>query len=190
MNDLLCGIAVDAIRVALCDGVRTTPDLDALPAPLRDAGASFVTLERDQLLLGCVGTLEARRPLALDVAEHACAAAFDDPRMPPVTLGDFATMSVKVSVLSPLHALPVRSYDELRTALQPAIDGLVVETPRHRATFLPSVWSKVDDVDQFLDALWLKAGLRPRSWPHRISLSRYATTEYRDPGPRHAGGRR
>jgi AmmeMemoRadiSam system protein A len=183
---VLCAIAVDTIAVALTDGVRRVPSLAGLPAELVAPGATFVTLERDGDLLGCVGALEARQPLAVDVAEHALAAAFDDPRLPALTRSDFPAMSIKVSVLSISAPLAAASYDELRACVRPRRDGLTVEVGLRRATLLPSVWPKVRDTDEFLTALWLKAGLRPAEWPRGIVVSRYTTNEECDPGPRPA----
>ena len=181
----VCEIAVDAIEIALSRGRRTRPALDELDSHFSELAATFVTLERGSRLLGCVGSLEARRPLAFDVADHALAAAFDDPRVPPVTNDDFAAMSVKVSVLSHACPLPARTFEELRDAIRPGADGVIVEAgPRVRATFLPSVWPKVADAEEFLDALWMKAGLRPRTWPDSLRVARYTTVEFTDPGPR------
>jgi AmmeMemoRadiSam system protein A len=185
LGDQLCAIAVDAIGGTLRDGTRPLPDLDGLEHDLRKPGATFVTLERGNRLLGCVGALEPQAPLAIDVAEHARAAAFDDPRVPPITVEDFENMSVKVSVLSPPSPLPVRTVAELRSALRVGIDGIAIEDGKRRATFLPSVWPKIRDVDDFLAALWLKAGLRPGTWPDGLRVSRYTTVEYADAGPRH-----
>ena len=185
MSDL-CDIALDAIEVALTDGVRRAPKLDGLPPELRAPAATFVTLERGDRLLGCIGTLDAHQPLAIDVAEHALAAAFDDPRVPPLSREDFPEMSVKVSVLSPSEPLHVSSFDELRATVRAGVDGLTVEVGMYRATLLPSVWSKVRHTDEFLDALWAKAGLRPRVWPPSIRVARYTTVEECDPGPRTA----
>jgi AmmeMemoRadiSam system protein A len=184
MADVLCEIAIAAIQRALEDGARTTPKLDALPAGLTAPGVSFVTLERDGRLLGCVGGLEVRHPLACDVAEHAIAAAFDDPRLPAISVADFEVMSVKVSVLSQSTPIASRSFAELHDALKPGVDGITITAGTRRATFLPSVWEKVSVPEEFLDALWLKAGLRPRTWPHGLRASRYAATEHADAGPR------
>ena len=185
MSDL-CAIAVDVIAIALTEGERRVPALAGLPPELVAPGATFVTLERDGDLLGCVGALEARQPLAVDVAEHALAAAFDDPRLPALTRSDFPEMSVKVSVLSPSARMGAGSYDDVRSSVRPEIDGLTIEVGPRRATLLPSVWPKVRDADEFLGALWSKAGLRPGSWPRGIVVSRYTTTEESDPGPRPA----
>jgi len=186
----LCDIALEAIANALADRERRIPTLDGLHPALLELAATFVTLERDDRLLGCVGTLHARQPVAMDVAEHALAAAFDDPRVRVVTRADFPEMSVKVSVLSSSTRVPACSFEELRACLRPGIDGLTVETSAApRATFLPSVWPKVRGRDEFLDALWHKAGLGARAWPADIRVSRYTTVEECDPGPRPALGR-
>src|SRR4051812_27296734 len=52
---------------------------------LRETGASFVTLKLDGELRGCIGTIDPRRPLGDDVAANAIAAAYRDPRFPPVS---------------------------------------------------------------------------------------------------------
>jgi AmmeMemoRadiSam system protein A len=160
------------------------PDPSDFDAPLQEPRASFVTLERHGQLLGCIGTLVAAEPLVVDVARHALAAAFADPRLPPVTRDDFAEMSVKVSVLTTPEPVPAASFDELVAAVRPGVDGLLVEARRHRATLLPSVWDHVADTDQFLGVLWQKAGLARGAWPAGVAVSRYTTEEFGDPGPR------
>jgi len=61
----------------------------AVDAPwLRQNGATFITLTRDGELRGCIGSLQAARPLGDDVAENALGAAFRDPRFPPVTAAE------------------------------------------------------------------------------------------------------
>jgi len=183
-RETLLGIAEEAIRVALVDQRVWRPDLDAIDPSLAQHGASFVTLERERRLLGCIGALVPYQPLAVDVAEHAVAAAFADPRLPPLTHADYVEMSIKVSVLGPPRPFAVASYEELRARLEPGVDGLIVEAPGHRATFLPSVWRDLRDVDAFLEHLWAKAGLPARAWPEGIEIARYVTDEFADPGPR------
>ena len=62
------------------------PPLDetALTPHLKESGASFVTLTVHGDLRGCIGALEPYQALALDVREHAIAAALEDPRFPRV----------------------------------------------------------------------------------------------------------
>ena len=168
----------------LADEPAGPPDLSGAPSEWSALGVSFVTLERSERLLGCVGVLEPVRPLAYDVAKHAVGAAFEDPRVPAVTIGDFEVMSVKVSVLSRLWPLAVSSCAELASGPAPNVDGLLIEAGRHRATFLPSVWAKVPDADAFITALWQKAALPAGVWPVRMTVSTYTTAEQSDPGPR------
>lgn len=160
---------------------RWLPGLDEMPGALRDPGACFVTLRTDGRLQGCIGSLVPHRPLGLDVAANAVAAAFDDPRLPPLTLVDVPTTEVHVSVLGAMTPLAVPDLGALRSGLRPGVDGLVVEAAGRRATFLPSVWDQVADVDEFLDALWRKAGLPPRSWLDGITVQTYAVQEFAGP---------
>ncbi len=184
----LLDLALGAIAAVLDGGSLRRPAVGDLPDRLLDPGASFVTLTRDGDLLGCIGTLSPHRPLAEDVAHHAVAAAFADPRMPPITDADYAAMELKVSVVSPLALLPVASHDELAATVEPGLDGLLVEAPGGHATFLPSVWGQLPDAAAFLDALWRKAGWRPGTWPRGVRAARYRTLEITDPGPRPACG--
>jgi AmmeMemoRadiSam system protein A len=185
---VLLDVATDVIGDAVTRRDPRVPDPSDFDAPLQEPRASFVTLERGDQLLGCIGTLVAAEPLVVDVARHALAAAFADPRLPPVTRDDFAEMSVKVSVLTTPEPVPAASFDELVAAVRPGVDGLLVEARRHRATLLPSVWDHVADTDQFLGVLWQKAGLARGAWPAGVAVSAYTTEEFGDPGPRPAVG--
>jgi AmmeMemoRadiSam system protein A len=183
----LVRVAEEAIASVLTGNRLQPPDVTGCaPGVVIEPGAVFVTLERDDQLLGCVGTLDADRPLVRAAATYAVKAAFADPRLPPVTVDDYVHMTIKVSVLSTPEAVPVDGFDALRGGVRPGVDGLVVEAGRHAATFLPSVWDQLPDVDGFLDALWRKAGLRPRTWPEGMRVQRYRTDEITAPGPRHA----
>ena len=72
---------------------------------LKSSGASFITLMLGHKLRGCVGTLRAHRALAEDVKANAVAAAFRDPRFPPLGAAEFSGVALEVSVLSALEPL-------------------------------------------------------------------------------------
>ena len=186
----LLRVAANAIRFQLArsaGGSRSVVCVfDEKTASLAARAGVFVTLERDDRLLGCIGSLEPTDSLVMAVHRHAIAAAFADPRLPDVTYDDFVEMSIKVSVLSELEPVDASSRDELAGALRPGVDGVLVTAGRRRATLLPAVWEKVHDVDEFLDALWAKAALAPGSWPDGVSVQRYETDEFADYGPRAA----
>ncbi|MGD2145154.1 MAG: AmmeMemoRadiSam system protein A [Anaerolineae bacterium] len=134
-------------------------DTDAVPKTLQRPGASFVTLNEAGNLRGCVGSLEARRPLVLDVQENGLGAAFRDPRFAPVRLEEVPGLHIEVSVLSEPRRLAYGSTQELLDNIRPGVDGVVIEKDWHRATFLPQVWEKLPEKDQFMERLCLKAGL-------------------------------
>jgi AMMECR1 domain-containing protein len=67
----------------------------------------------------------------------------------------------------------VGSREELLTTLRPGVDGLLLEDPPHRATFLPQVWDSLRKPEDFLEELFLKAGLRRDHWSDTLSFYRY-----------------
>ncbi|MGZ4677467.1 MAG: AmmeMemoRadiSam system protein A [Acidimicrobiia bacterium] len=180
----LLDIGLEAIRAVLLGERFRAPAAATFTGRLAEPGASFVTLTREEELLGCIGTLSAHQPLGVDVAQHAVAAAFADPRMPAISGVEFEVMTTKVSVISPLESVPARSLPELAELLEIGRDGLLVESLAGGATFLPSVWEQLPDVDSFLGALWRKAGWRPGTTPPGLRAARYRTLEITDAGPR------
>lgn len=161
---------------------------DAPPALAKKA-ATFVTLERDGTLRGCIGTLVALRPLGVDVVRNARHAA-RDPRMVPVLPEEVPSLTVKVAVLTPSEPVPVQDFPALLDQLRPGEDGLTLkDRDGHRATFLPSVWGHVRDPHRFVAALLRKGGwprrlwsgdLRTAPWPEGLKAERYRTTVYID----------
>lgn len=186
-RDALVACALVPVAAALAGDTPRLPDVSELPARLREPGAAFVTLERGGELLGCIGTLRAEESLGTAVARYALAAAFADPRLPAISVVDYREMSVKVSVLSPLAPLAVASIGELVAELRPGHDGLLVEAPSGGATFLPAVWASLPSAEEFLGALWQKAGWHPGSWPPGLRAHRYGTVEVVDRGARLLG---
>jgi len=134
-------------------------EVDNVSENLQRDGASFVTLTKHGQLRGCIGSLEPRRPLVLDVRENAISAAFHDPRFPPVDQDELAELHIEVSVLSIPQPLVYDGPADLIAKLRPGVDGLVIERGWNRATFLPQVWEKLPDPRQFLEHLCLKAYL-------------------------------
>ncbi len=145
------------------------------PKALQQAGASFVTLEKQNRLRGCIGTLEAYRPLVVDIAENAFAAAFRDPRFTPLQTDELSELQIHISLLTPPEPLPVKDETELLHQLRPGIDGLILQDGRHRATFLPSVWESLPTQQQFVAQLKLKAGLPVDYWSDTLRFERYQT---------------
>ncbi len=147
---------------------------------LQEPGASFVTLTRQGELRGCIGTLEAHRPLGIDVRENAVAAAFRDPRFMPLTRSEFNDIRVEVSLLSPAEPLVVKDEAAALVALRPNVDGVVFEYGHTRSTFLPQVWEQLPDPAEFLAHLKRKAGLPMDFWAEQVRLSRYTVSKWKE----------
>ncbi len=147
---------------------------------LAELGASFVTLTRQGELRGCIGTLEAHRPLGLDVRENAVAAAFRDPRFMPLTRVEFDEIRVEVSVLSPSEVMVVASEEHALATLRPNVDGVVFEYRHYRSTFLPQVWEQLPEPAEFMAHLKRKAGLPMDFWAEEVRLSRYTVRKWKE----------
>ncbi|WP_018950362.1 AmmeMemoRadiSam system protein A [Thioalkalivibrio sp. ALMg11] len=177
-RDRLLELAADAIRRAAHETPASTIALEQEPAPLPAPGASFVTLKRGDALRGCIGTLEAHRPLATDVLHNARAAALNDPRFPPLRATELAGLAYSVTLLTASRPMEAAHREGLLDQLQPGRDGLVIQAGARRATFLPAVWDQLPDPEAFLDALLHKAGLAPGRWPDGLQAWRYGSREF------------
>ena len=147
---------------------------------LQQNRATFVTLNLQQKLRGCIGTLDAHQPLICDVAEHAYAAAFEDPRFSPINEFELAQLEIHLSILAPAVPLHFISEEDLLRQLQPGIDGLTLQAGAHRGTFLPAVWEQLPQPKQFVRHLKMKAGLAENYWSNNLKISRYTTTTIPD----------
>jgi AmmeMemoRadiSam system protein A len=160
----LLALARDALHAAAERRQPKPLDLSALPEILQKRGASFVTLTKDYALRGCIGTLEARLPLAEDVRQHAMAAALHDFRFAPVTADEVDHIQIEISVLNQPEKLEYRDAEELLQLLRPGNDGVIISDGLRRATFLPQVWEKIASPSMFLTMLCEKAGLPSDAW--------------------------
>lgn len=149
-----------------------------LPAYLQQTGASFVTLEIQQKLRGCIGSIEAYRPLGEDLIENAAAAALHDPRFPPLTAGEYPDTTIKLSILTSPEPMQFDSEIDLLRQLLPGMDGLILSEGARRGTFLPSVWEQLPNPADFLNHLKQKAGLPANYWSDTIQIARYRTEQF------------
>ncbi len=178
---LLLEIARQALLAVAHGHEAPKVDLSRAPESLRAPGASFVTLTRSGALRGCIGALQAAMPLALDVQEHALAAATEDYRFMPVQPEEVDEIEIEVSVLSDPSPLEYSSGQELLTRLRPGIDGVILSSGLRRATFLPQVWDKVTDPAMFLSMLCEKAGLPSDEWQSgRLQVSTYQVESFHE----------
>lgn len=147
---------------------------------LHEAGATFVTLMRHGRLRGCIGSLQAYRPLLQDIRANAHAAAFRDPRFAPLQPEELAATGIEVSLLSAMQALQYRDEQEAWAQLRAGEDGVVLEFGSQRSTFLPQVWEQLPAVSDFMARLKQKAGLPATFWHADVRLYRYTVQKFRE----------
>ncbi len=153
-------------------------DPAAEPAPLRAWRNSFVTLEIDGRLRGCVGSLKPHQPLAADVAANAVRAASADRRFAPLTAAELPAVRASVSILS--HPRPIAFADEagLIDALSPDVDGVILQDRGCQGLFLPKVWQGVSSPGDFVRRLKVKAGLPADHWSAEVKAWRFSTESF------------
>lgn len=181
-DEPLCERLLEVAEQSIWHGLATGHPLPVHPPdepdPLREPGASFVTLSRHGRLRGCIGTIEPLRPLVDDVAHNACAAAFRDPRFLPITEAELPELELQISLLTAPQPLVFDSEAELLGQLRPGRDGLILHDGGHRGTLLPAVWASVPDPAEFLRQLKIKAGLPPDWWSDTLQVARYRTESF------------
>lgn len=151
---------------------------------LEEPGATFVTLTLNGQLHGCIGSIEANRPLIEDVRHNAVAAAFQDPRFAPLTQEEFADVIIDVALLSTPEPIRFSSEQDALAQLNPGLDGVVFEYGSHRATFLPHAWADLPDPKAFLAQMKNQAGLPEDFWSDDIKLSRFTVRKWHEVGQR------
>ena len=124
----------------------------------RDRGA-FVTLHLKGDLRGCIGNFTCPGPLAETVRQMAGAAAFEDPRFPPVcSLKELSECDIEISCLTPLVETDPEEIEVGR-------HGIYIVKGFNRGVLLPQVAPEQGwDRETFLDQTCLKAGLKPGCW--------------------------
>jgi AmmeMemoRadiSam system protein A len=171
----LLELARKSIWHGLQQGRSLTIDLDTYREELRTKRATFVTLKKNSQLRGCIGVLEAIRPLVEDISHNSYAAAFKDFRFSPVTINEFEHLDIHLSLLTAPEPITFKSEQDLLSQIQPNIDGLILKEGHRRATFLPSVWQSLNNKQDFVGHLKVKAGLSAHYWSNQIQFFRYRT---------------
>jgi AmmeMemoRadiSam system protein A len=177
----LLQIAREAINMSVRGLPLPNLSLKNLPPNLQLEGASFVTLTKFDNLRGCIGTLEPYQPIALDVQEHAVAAALQDPRFPRVLPEEIPNINIEVSVLTPKQVLHYDDPQDLIQKIRPKIDGVVLQDGFLKATFLPQVWDQLEEPEAFLSHLCLKMGASSDLWRKKpLQVYTYQVQEFRE----------
>ena len=160
----LMKLAVRSIQYGFKRDAAPKVAVDTFAKELRAKRATFVTLERNGQLRGCIGSIVASRPLVLDVVENAFRAAFRDPRFPRLKPAEGKGLGLSLSVLTPMREMTFSTEDDLLEKLKPGYHGLLIQDREKRAVFLPQVWDQLPAPEDFMARLKMKAGFSAGYW--------------------------
>lgn len=177
-QNALLAIAQTSIRHGLQYQKVLAVNHKDLDSRLKQQQASFVTLSLNQRLRGCIGTLTAYEPLANNVSRNAYNAAFNDHRFDAVDILEVNDLAIHISLLGESTLMCFSNQNDLLTQLQPGIDGLILREGDQCSTFLPSVWEQLEDPEQFIQQLKLKAGLSKDYWSESLTVARYTVESF------------
>ncbi len=172
----------NAARKALMHSIEHSEELPVslseFPATLHDYQNTFVTLNYNGKVIGCMGNLAANQPLIKDVVHNTFSASYYDPRFPDPRTIDPETIEIHISLLSPNEEIQFGSEQELLSAIRPGKDGLLICEGQRSGTFLPAVWDSIPEPELFLKELKRKAGLPSDYWSDTIKVYRYTTESW------------
>lgn len=161
----LVSLARQSIEGYLSTGKKIMPK--KADGALSEKRGVFVTLESypSHELRGCIGYPLPIKELAQSAVDCALAAAFEDPRFPPVEAGELAHIVAEVSVLSVPEELRVKKPEEYLKKIKVGRDGLIIHYGYSSGLLLPQVpvewnWNE----EEFLCQVCEKAGLPRSMW--------------------------
>lgn len=143
------------------------------PQVLNELGACFVTLEKQEQLRGCIGSIIAHQPLIADLVQHARNSAFHDYRFNPVIESELKDIKVSISILTEPKKIDFTDEEDLLNKMVPNIDGIIIKDRQYQAVYLPLVWEQLPDKKMFLNSLKVKAGLSPTYFSKTFEAYRF-----------------
>jgi len=135
------------------------PEYVPFSEALKVRSGAFVTLHKHGSLRGCIGLVQATKPLHETVREMAIAAAFEDPRFPPLSREEFDDIDIEISVMSPVRQ--IKDVDEIKVGKH----GIIIKRGFNQGLLLPQVATEQGwDRNTFLEHTCYKAGLSGDCW--------------------------
>lgn len=120
---------------------------------------AFVTIHSDGRLRGCIGYITGTKNMADTIEEMSLCAAFRDPRFPPLTKDEYASIDIELSILGPIEE--VKNIEEIEVGLH----GIIITRGFHSGLLLPQVAVEHKfDRYTFLQNTCFKAGLPHDAW--------------------------
>jgi AmmeMemoRadiSam system protein A len=130
------------------------PDYKITSEVLKENRGAFVTIKKHGDLRGCIGYIQAIKPLYQTVQEMAEAAALKDPRFEPVKKEELKDLEIEISVLTPLKRITDVSQIQVGT------HGILLRRGYYSGLLLPQVATENNwDRKTFLEQTCFKAGM-------------------------------
>jgi AmmeMemoRadiSam system protein B/AmmeMemoRadiSam system protein A len=126
---------------------------------LKENCGAFVTIKENGELRGCIGYIQAVKPLFETVKDVAKSAAVNDYRFNPVAPDELDKLELEISVLTPLKR--IKDINEIEVGKH----GLVMKNGFNSGLLLPQVATEYNwDRETFLRETCRKAGLPSNAW--------------------------
>ncbi|MBI5644186.1 MAG: AmmeMemoRadiSam system protein A [Deltaproteobacteria bacterium] len=154
---------------------RKPPLLEAEGEAYKSDSGAFVTIHKDGMLRGCIGTFASPNPLYKTIIDMAVSAAAKDPRFMPLTPPELSEITIEISVLSPLKEISDVSEVEVGR------HGLYIIKGRSRGVLLPQVATENGfNRIQFLEQTSIKAGLNQDAWKQGATIFTFEAEIFRE----------
>ena len=176
-KDEILQIVEKSLLAAVKNNEVYSPERNNYNDVLFNKGASFITLEKNNHLRGCIGSLFPTNAIAKDLAQNTFSAAMNDSRFSSVKEDELKDITFKISLLTSFEKIEFKSYEDLLNQIRPKIDGLLIKDGERQGLFLPSVWKDIPSKKEFLTELKIKAGLSPSYWSDNIEIFKFRTVE-------------
>ena len=173
-EDILLKIANDSIKSKFDENIKIDKEELVLKYPfLEEPGACFVTLNLNNELRGCIGSLEVYGMLIDDIIENAYNAAFLDPRFLELTQEEYEKIDLEISILTPATKVEYIDKEDLKSKIKIGSHGVVLEKEDARSTFLPQVWEQYPSFEEFFEKLLIKGSFDNDSIEKGMDVSIY-----------------
>ena len=140
--------------------------------------ATFVTLYIKNVIRGCMGSIEPKRPLSLDVVHNALKAAFADQKFIELKKDELPKIKITISILDNIVKLKAKNSKQILEKILPKVHGVIIRNGYQTSTYLPAVWNELKK-EQFLSELSEKVGLGKDGWKAEgVEIYTYETYEF------------
>lgn len=186
-GQFLVKLSRKTIKKHLQSGKTIDPPEDT-PSLLQKKAGVFTTLnthkQGKEELRGCIGIIEARKPLVKATIDSAISAATQDPRFPPISEDELTNIIIELTVLTPPKKVEFTDPNELRDKIEIGRDGLIIKQGSFQGTLLPQVPVQQNwKVNEFLQHLCRKAGLPRDCWKSGAEILAYQGKIWKEKKP-------